>query len=219
MKIGELLVVIMFGVFVLFGVASFIGAPIIARRFYRDIGFLDQGKSTLEIPTESVLLEPVATSHLYRGEYRGQTVEQCQAYPKSRRHFTLSKAMRKHNQSRWSITQVTSEETLPAFCLLPISEAATVFLMLNETSIDLSDDKELENRYFLRTDHPDEIKQLITGDLRQFLLARELISIECVDNSILIKRSWPTEKIRIRLRDEMDCAVDIIDKLTTRTTS
>lgn len=213
MTTGEYLVTLMLAVFVLFGLASFIAAPIVARRFYRDTGFVDHGKSLLEIPSESVLLTPIATSHLYRGEHRGFSLEHCKAYPKNRRAFTLNKVTRKYNQSCWSITHLKSENTLPEFCLLPLSEAATVSLLLDDPGVDLSDDKEFENRYYLRTDHPALIKQLMTGDIRNFLLARELISVECINNSVIIKRIWPAEKLKARLTDEMDCATDIVELL------
>jgi hypothetical protein len=188
MNNSEYLVLIVLAVFVLFGFGNFIFPPILARRFYRDVGFVDHGKSLLEIPTDSELLKPLAMSHLYRGQHRGHPVEHFKAYPKARRKFTPSKVMRKHNQSRWSVTQLNSGKSLPSFCLLPISEPTTVFLMLNDSGVNLSDDKDIKNRYYLRTAHPEQIKRLITGDIKKFLIARELISIECVNNTVLIKR-------------------------------
>lgn len=214
MNTGEYLVAGMLTVLFVFGVASFILAPIITRKHYRTLGFVDHGKSPLDSPADSDILEPLATSQLYGGEYKGYIVEQCKAYPKRRRHFTLSKVMRKHNQSRWSVTRLTSKEALPPFCLLPTSEPQTAFIMLGESGVDLEHDSDFQNRYFLRTEVPDSVLPLFTGEIRDFLMEKELISVECVSDTVLIKRSWPEDNIQSRLLGDIKRAVEITAQLS-----
>ena len=213
MDTSDYLIIAMLAVLLLYGLGNYIAAPILMRRFYRDKLFTDQGPSALESPAESQVLQPLATSNLYKGQHQNRTLEQCKAYPQSRRTFTLSKARRKHNQTRWSVTRLGSEQQLEPFCLLPTADVSTALMMLNDPGVDISEDKEFAHRYHLRCANPERVKLLIFNQMREFLLQKELISVECLDNTLIIKRSWPQEKISKRLLDEINCAVQTISWL------
>nr|MBX2882839.1 hypothetical protein [Granulosicoccus sp.] len=61
---------------------------------------------------------------------------------------------------------------------------------------------------------PEKIKRLFIGDLREHLLARELISLECVENTLIIKRPWPGESIKNKLQRDLDFSVNVANTLS-----
>lgn len=212
MENGELVVLLVLAAFFLYGVANIIAAPILLRKFYRKVGFKKIGRSSLDNPSSSYLLESLASKQLYNGLYRGYKISHAKCFLQRRKALTFSKVKRKQLQSRWSVTLVCSKHRLPEFSLLPKTEPATVLLMLSESSVDLSFDEELDRRYLLRTEHAEPVISLITTDLRSFLLDRELAAIEVVDNRVIIKRAWPTERLKTNLLDEFNAAIIIAEQ-------
>jgi len=215
MKIEDLIVIALLSVVFIYGLANFVLAPIILRRFYKEHCLSDLGRSTFDIH-DSQLLKPLATNHLYGGIYRNHQLHHAKCFLQQRPRFTFSKHVRKKLQSHWSATILTVEQELPAFTLLPKSEPETIALMLSDPGVDLSHDTELERRYLLRTDHAELITQLLVGDIRELLVGRELLAIEVFNKTVLIRRSWPTEKILSTLLDDFNCTASIVDANLTQ---
>lgn len=211
MSFGDILVLIVLGAFLLYGVITLIALPIIAKKFYREKNFVDTGKSSLDALDTSDILKPLATNHLYKGEYRGYTIRNAKCHLQKRSLFTFSKLRRKQLQSRWSVTILECEQTIPVFSLLQKTDPQTVMMMLSDPGHDLSVDEEIEKRYLLLTEDPDWVIPLITGEIREFLMNSELASIESLGNALVLKRSWPIERIESSLTGELDCVVSIAE--------
>jgi len=211
MESKDLIVVLVLAVFVIYGLANWLLAPIILKRVYKQQGLTDTGKASFDA-YNSVLLEPLATDHLYQGNYQGFQLQHAKCALQHRPRFTLSKHTRKKMQSRWSVTILGTEKNLPAFTLLPKTDPDTIALMLTNPGVDLSRDKELEPRYLLLTDHIESTISLLTGEFKEQLVGRDFPAIEVIDNKVLIKRSWPTERIEQTLVNDFNCAVSIAHK-------
>lgn len=217
MSISEYLFIFILCAAAVFGIVDFIRARVLLQRFYETLDFTLKGQSDLQSPATSELLTPLKTDRLYSASYRGQQIEHCRAFPLGRGKFTLSKVQRKHNQTLYSVTILRSLHTLPSFCLLPLTSPETMLRMTVERGIELKANEDISNRYYIRSDHPELIEPLGEKNIAKFLLAAELISIECIDNTIIIKRAWPITKIHERLTAELDCAVAINGRLTQQT--
>ncbi len=204
---------LLLAVFVLFGIGDFIHSKFRLRRFYRNNNFQDGGKSDLDKPAQSIVLSPLKTSHLYGGVHRGRNIEHCRAHQSTRGTFTLNKIKRRQNQALWSLTRLQSEHNLPSFCVLPKTAPDNMFLLFDGSGTEFEDHEEFNNRYHLRCDEPEKIESLLTDTLADFLMAKELISLECIDNTVIVKRTWPAEHLDLRLTEELDCASTIVDKL------
>lgn len=199
--------------FVLFGIGDFIHSKFRVRRFYSNKNFEDHGKSDLDQPAQSLILNPLNTTHLYTGEHRGRKIEHCRAHQSTRGKFTLNKLKRRHNQALWSLTRLQSEQSLPSFCVLPKTAPDNMFLLLDDSSIEFENHEEFNNRYNVRCSEPEKIRSLLTETLVDFLMAKEFISLECIDNTVIVKRTWPGEHFDLRFTAELDSACTIVDKL------
>ena len=102
------------------------------------------------------------------------------------------------------------------FHLMEKTDPNTVMRMLDDPGVDLSADADIEKRYLLKTDETGRIIPLITGNIREFLMDSHLASIESLGNLIVIKRSWPIERLKDSLQAELDCAVTIAETIAER---
>ncbi len=212
---AEILIAVFVAAFLFFGIANMIAMPFLSRKFFRENGFSDAGKSRFEAYANSEILKDLATNHLYTTEYRMYKVEKAKCHLQRKSLFAFSKIKRRQLQSRWSATILKSEHDLPEFSLLEKTNPNTVMQMLDDPGVDLKSDEEIEKRYLLMTEETDKVIPLITNTIREFLMDTQLASIESRDNTIIIKKSWPIERIRESLQAELDCAVMIADSNKT----
>lgn len=209
MENDQIFVGLLLGAFLLFGLWDFIYSKIKIRRFYENNNFTDTGVSALSTPEKSDLLHPLKTSHLFTGNFNGSNIEHCCAHSNTRRLFTLSKVKRKHNQVQWAVTRLHSKEDLPYFCVLPKAAPETIALLLRDLGLEFEEHEEFTQRYHVRTDHPDKFKTLLTENNLEFLLQKELISVECIKNTIILKRNWSADHFHERTTAELQFATHI----------
>lgn len=208
---AEKLITVVIALFLLYGIFNMIAMPFLARKFFRENGFSATGKSQFDSYSRSELLQTLESKNLYTGEYRGYPIEKGKCQLRRNSLFAFSKMKRKQRQSRWSITILQSKNDLPVFSLLEKTDPNTVMRMLDDPGIDLSADEEIEKRYLLKTEEAEQVVPLITGGIREILMDSHLASIESLGNLIVIKRSWPIERVKESLQSELDSAVTIAE--------
>ena len=213
MSNSEILITVVLAAFLLYGIANMIAMPFISRKFFRENGFSETGKSEFEAYSNSELLQTLVAKNLYTAEYRGYRVKKAKCQLRKRSLFAFSKMKRRQLQSRWSITILETEQNLPIFHLMEKTDPNTVMRMLDDPGVDLSADADIDKRYLLKTNQTGHIVPLITGSIREFLMDSHLASIESLGNLIVIKRSWPIERLKDSLQAELDCAVTIAERL------
>ena len=199
-----------------FGIVEAIRTPMIVRRFYRDKSFVDNGKSTLDEVSDSVVLNNLYTPSLNSAVINGVTVQQFKAWSLQRRQFTLSKATRKRNQIAWSVTIVNAQQSLTPFCARPTVVPEAIIYVNDGKGIEFHGDDEFANRYHVVTERADIIRPLLTEKIREFLLQPEAISVEVIKSGIIVKRQWQADKVLDRLQQEIDIALAINDWFVSR---
>lgn len=213
MESEELIVLVILAVFILYGLGTLIAAPLLIRKFYRLAGFDKVSLPPASGVDKSLLLDPLVTGQLYSGNHGGYILLHAKYQLRKTSWLTFSKAKRKQLQARWSVTQLSAKRKLTEFALLPKTDPATVLMMLSVSGEDLSADDKLDQRYLLITDHPEQVLPLLTNEIRDFLLDRELASIEITGSLIVIKRAWPGERIGDSIQAEFDTAVTLANTL------
>ena len=216
MNVSEGLVLFVLAIFFLYGAYNLVFAPVFTRRFYQRAGFEFLGDSSFEDIAESGLLKPLATKHLYSGTAGDRKILHAKSFIQRTRWLTFSKLQRKRLQTRWSTTIVKADVKLPEFTLLPKTEPETVMLMLENAGVNLEFDEPFARRYLLLTDRTYPVIELVTEQIREILMGPEVMSIEVIEDAVILKRLWPEERLSERVTQEVDCAVQIAGWLSER---
>lgn len=217
MSVSEYLFIAFFIGIALFTVFEAIRNPLLAKRLYRDINFVDRGKQQLAVLSASELVKGMYTDSLNSGVIDGTTISQCKAWSVNRRQFTLSKASRNRNKAAWSVTVVTGGSPV-TFRALPTIVPEAIAYIGDDASMEFPGDDQLSSRYHVVADQPDQLRSVFTGEIRDFLLESEIIFIEQTATELVLKRKWNDEKIAERLQREMDTAVSLHKRLAGKKT-
>ena len=213
MSLTEYAFVAFFIAIALFSIVDAIRTPLLVKRLYKEKGFSDKGKGELKALSDSMLLEAMYTERLNTGTVQGVEVSQCKAWSVNRRQFTLSKATRNRNRTAWSITTIKSNKPHPTFLALPTIVPEAVAYIGDGRSIDFPDDDDIQSRYHITTENPDQIRSVCTGDIRQFLLETEVIFLHQTEHELVLKRRWSADKVTNRLERELNFAVQVHERL------
>jgi len=125
----------------------------------------------------------------------------------------LSKATRNRNRTAWAITTIKSNKPHPTFLALPTIVPEAVAYIGDGRSIDFPDDDDIQSRYHITTENPDQIRSVCTGDIRQFLLETEVIFLHQTEHELVLKRRWSADKVTNRLERELNFAVQVHERL------
>jgi len=213
MSLTEYALIAFFIAVVLVSVVDAIRTPLLIKRLYRNRDFSDKGKVPLTEVSNSLLVEELYTENLYTGIVDGVELSQCKAWPLKRRKFTLSKKVRKHNRTPWSMTTVKTNASIPAFLALPTIVPEAVSYIGDGRSIEFPDDEEMESRYHVTTDSPDKVRRALTAEAREFLLRKEIIFIQQTESELVVRRLWSSDKVTERLEMELDIALKLYRQL------
>lgn len=216
MAVTEYAVATFFVAVALFGIVDAIRTPIIIKRFYRDGDFDDGGKQNLDDVTSARIVDAMYTERFYAGNLQKTEVKQCKAWSINRRNFTLSKATRKRNRSAWSITIINGNYDELSGLILPTVVPEAIAYVGNGEDIAFDHDLQIANRYHITCNNADLIREMLNGDVREFLLQRDAIFIELSGNQLVIKRSWSDDNILDRLQQELQVATEIHEYLAAQ---
>lgn len=207
MTVTEYAVAAFFIAVVLFGLIDAIRTPLIVKRFYKDKKFTDKGRQSLEALSGARILDGMYTEH-QNTSIQGD-ICQFKAWSNHRRKFTLSKAARKRNRTAWSVTIVEGDFSNVSCLILPTVVPEAIAYIGNSEDIDFGDDQDIANRYHVTTEKAELLRSTITGDIREFLLLRDVVFIEVTDSQLVMKRNWTSEKVLDRLEQELEIAAEM----------
>lgn len=207
----------LFAAVVFYGLWLWIRAPFLVRKFYRQHGFVDTGKSSLdETPFgESVLLKRLNASNVYTGVYKNHQVAQFAAFPEDRHKFTMSKAKRKQNQAMWTVTVLHSEQPKLQFCARPTTVTSAIEYVLDRTCVEFPDDERFANKVHILADDHHAVRKAFTTPVREYLTKLDPISVESVGSMLIHMGPRQPHDVGNKFQEELDSLVGIYDEINS----
>lgn len=204
----------------MYGLVQYVVAPFAVKRFYEKRKFTDTGKSKLDDPflQDSILLARLNADHVFAAETQGYRVEQYEAFPETRRKFTMSRVRRKRNQARFTVTVLHSNSALTPFCARPTTVTDAMEYMLDTRNIKFPDDEHFANRLHILAEDHESVRQCMTPIVRNQLTKSEAIALECLATSsggstLILKRPRDAFDVSDKLTEELESIVQIHQEL------
>lgn len=195
----------------LYGIVDAVYTPIKVRRFYTDNDYNGNSanKQLLTSLTDSSIVSDMYTNCVYEKSPANGSIKQCKAWSVNRRKFTLAKAVRKRNQTPWSITIIDSNDALAECKVQPTIVPEAIQYIGDGKSIELARDEVIANRYHVVTEYEQMVVPLVTQQIRKYLLQTDVIYFECTANQVIVKRHWNSHQVLERLEADLDAAQQV----------
>lgn len=207
----------LFMALVLYGVSNAIRVPLVVKRFYKKLGFNDEGPVQFDSSpfTESLLLHGEKTSHLYRGVYDGYQMYQFAAHSVQRRKFTVNKAQRKRNQKIWTVTVMSLDKPLANFCARPVLVPEAPEYLLNSEAVLFPEHEDFAKRvHVVASDHA-RARKLFTAEIREHLNGSDPdpLALESVQSFLIHRRPRQPHDTGKQLQKDIDAVVRLAKTL------
>lgn len=208
----------LFMALVLYGVSNAIRVPLVVKRFYKKLGFNDEGPVEFDssLFADSLLLQGEKTSHLYGGVYDGYKLNQFEAYSTQRRKFTVNKAQRKRNQKIWTVTVISLDKPLANFCARPVLVPEAPEYLLNSEAVLFPDHEDFAKRiHVVATDHA-SARALFNAEVREYLNGSDPdpLALESVQSVLIHRRPRQPHDTGKQLKKDLDAVVSLAGTLT-----
>ncbi|OED38972.1 hypothetical protein AB833_17555 [Chromatiales bacterium (ex Bugula neritina AB1)] len=205
----------LFAALVFYSLWQVVSAPFLVRRFYKKLGFSDHGKSAFESAEyqPSILLKTLNASHVYRGVYKGNRVEQFAGFPETRYKFTMSRVQRKRNQVLWTISILHSESPLVPFCARPTTVTDALEYVLAQDNVTFPDDEPFTNRVHVTAEDHALARKVMTAPVRQYLNNIDPVSLEVVGSLLILKVPRQPHDTGNKLNADLNTLVDLFESV------